>query len=98
MNKYHPGSGLLVSEYFQPLDFNTILVKDEVNVNMQRMNSLRRSLRESFRRKKDSGPESSKPHQWQADEEAVRAGSCTFHVKVYYKIGLDFMSIVEKRQ
>jgi hypothetical protein len=59
---------------------------------MQRMNSLRRSLRDSFRRKKDhGGPESSKPHQWQADEESVRAGNCTFHVKVspnyrkYYK-------------
>lgn len=48
---------------------------------MQRMDRLRRSLRESFRRKRD-GPESSKPHQWQADEEAVRTGNCNFHVKV----------------
>lgn len=48
---------------------------------MQRMDRLRRSLRESFRRKRD-GPESSKPHQWQADEEAVRSGNCSFHVKV----------------
>ncbi|ODN04272.1 Protein numb [Orchesella cincta] len=47
---------------------------------MQRMDRLRRSLRESFRRKRD-GPESSKPHQWQADEEAVRTGNCNFHVK-----------------
>ncbi|CAL8111330.1 unnamed protein product [Orchesella dallaii] len=47
---------------------------------MQRMDRLRRSLRESFRRKRD-GPESSKPHQWQADEEAVRSGNCSFHVK-----------------
>jgi numb-like protein len=26
-------------------------------------------------------PESSKPHQWQADEAGVRAGTCNFHVK-----------------
>ncbi|CAG7836583.1 unnamed protein product [Allacma fusca] len=47
---------------------------------MQRMDRLRRSLRDSFRRKREA-PESSKPHQWQADEEAVRSGTCSFHVK-----------------
>lgn len=45
------------------------------------MDRLRRSFRDSFRRRKDHVPESSKPHQWQADEAAVRAGTCTFHVK-----------------
>ena len=45
------------------------------------MGRLRRSLRDSFRKKRDS-LESSKPHQWQADEEAVKAGNCSFHVKV----------------
>jgi len=45
------------------------------------MDRLRRSLRESFRRKKDHVPESSKPHQWQADEAAVKAGNCVFPVK-----------------
>nr|XP_015206458.1 PREDICTED: protein numb homolog isoform X1 [Lepisosteus oculatus] len=39
-------------------------------------------LRQSFRRKKDVYvPESSRPHQWQTDEEAVRSGKCNFAVK-----------------
>lgn len=50
------------------------------------MDRLRRSLRDSFRRKKDHIPECSKPHQWQADEAAVRAGTCSFPVKVLKKI------------
>ncbi|XP_035206269.1 protein numb-like isoform X2 [Stegodyphus dumicola] len=45
------------------------------------MDRLRRSLRDSFRKKKDHIPECSKPHQWQADEAAVRAGTCSFPVK-----------------
>lgn len=45
------------------------------------MDRLRRSFRESFRRRKDRVPESSKPHQWQADEEAVRTATCSFGVK-----------------
>lgn len=46
------------------------------------MDRLRRSLRESLRRgRRDHVPECSKPHQWQADEAAVRAGTCTFSVK-----------------
>ena len=48
----------------------------------KRMERLRRSFRESFRRRKDHVPESSKPHQWQSDEAAVRAGTCNFNVKV----------------
>ncbi|KAI9551033.1 Protein numb [Daphnia sinensis] len=47
----------------------------------KRMERLRRSFRESFRRRKDHVPESSKPHQWQSDEAAVRAGTCNFYVK-----------------
>ncbi|XP_075224719.1 NUMB endocytic adaptor protein isoform X2 [Lycorma delicatula] len=47
----------------------------------RRMDRLRRSFRDSFRRRKEHVPESSKPHQWQADEAAVRAGTCNFHVK-----------------
>ncbi|XP_012253935.2 protein numb isoform X1 [Athalia rosae] len=48
----------------------------------KRMDRLRRSFRDSFRRRKDPHiPESSKPHQWQADESAVRSATCVFHVK-----------------
>ncbi|CAG9862351.1 unnamed protein product [Phyllotreta striolata] len=47
----------------------------------RKMDRLRRSFRDSFRRRKDRIPESSKPHQWQADESAVRSGTCTFAVK-----------------
>ncbi|XP_050310938.1 protein numb isoform X2 [Anthonomus grandis grandis] len=45
------------------------------------MDRLRRSFRDSFRKRKDRVPESSKPHQWSADEAAVRTGTCTFAVK-----------------
>ncbi|XP_055908770.1 protein numb isoform X2 [Eupeodes corollae] len=45
------------------------------------MDRLRRSFRDSFRRRKDRVPESSKPHQWQADEQAVRSATCSFAVK-----------------
>ncbi|XP_034938545.1 protein numb isoform X2 [Chelonus insularis] len=46
------------------------------------MDRLRRSFRDSFRRRKEPHvPESSKPHQWQADESAVRSATCAFHVK-----------------
>ncbi|RWS07055.1 protein numb-like protein [Dinothrombium tinctorium] len=48
---------------------------------MSVMDRLRKSFRDSFRKKKDHIPESSKPHQWQADEQAVRAGNCVFPVK-----------------
>ncbi|KAB0795391.1 hypothetical protein PPYR_12230 [Photinus pyralis] len=47
----------------------------------RKMDRLRRSFRDSFRRRKERMPESSKPHQWQADESAVRSGTCTFTVK-----------------
>jgi len=45
------------------------------------MDRLRRSFRDSFRKRKDRVPESSKPHQWQEDESAVRQGACAFAVK-----------------
>lgn len=47
----------------------------------KKMDRLRRSFRDSFRRRKDRVPESSKPHQWQADEQAVRSATCSFAVK-----------------
>uniref|UniRef100_A0A3P9GYB5 NUMB like endocytic adaptor protein n=1 Tax=Oryzias latipes TaxID=8090 RepID=A0A3P9GYB5_ORYLA len=42
------------------------------------MNKLRQSLR---RKKPTYMPEASRPHQWQADEEAVRKGKCNFAVR-----------------
>lgn len=47
------------------------------------MERLKRSFRNSFRRKKSSAhqTESSKPHQWGDDEIAVRNGNCSFPVK-----------------
>ncbi|KAJ7304496.1 hypothetical protein JRQ81_012069 [Phrynocephalus forsythii] len=42
------------------------------------MNKLRQSLR---RKKPAYVPEASRPHQWQADEEAVRKGRCSFPVR-----------------
>ncbi|XP_069773522.1 protein numb homolog isoform X1 [Narcine bancroftii] len=47
-------------------------------------------LRQSFRRKKDVYvPESSRPHQWQTDEEAVRSGKCSFQVKYLGHVEVD---------
>ncbi|KAL6477773.1 hypothetical protein MHYP_G00136080 [Metynnis hypsauchen] len=47
-------------------------------------------LRQSFRRKKDVYvPESSRPHQWQTDEEAVRSGKCSFPVKYLGHVEVD---------
>ncbi|XP_005946979.1 protein numb homolog isoform X6 [Haplochromis burtoni] len=47
-------------------------------------------LRQSFRRKKDVYvPESSRPHQWQTDEEAVRTGKCSFAVKYLGHVEVD---------
>lgn len=51
------------------------------------MNKLRQSLR---RKKPTYVPEASRPHQWQADEEAVRKGKCNFPVRVNItQAGLD---------
>ncbi|XP_070620308.1 LOW QUALITY PROTEIN: numb-like protein [Erythrolamprus reginae] len=50
-------------------------------------------LRQSLRRKKPSYvPEASRPHQWQADEEAVRKGRCSFPVRY-----LGFVEVEESR-
>lgn len=73
----HSILSLMCSVHFQP--------ESEVKLSRRRskrMERLRRSFRESFRRKKDHVPESSKPHQWQSDELSVRSGTCYFHVKV----------------
>jgi len=43
-----------------------------------------RTIRQSFRRKKATTakvPESSRPHQWQKDEESVKDAKCSFRVK-----------------
>ncbi|KAH7637367.1 numb-like protein [Dermatophagoides farinae] len=46
------------------------------------MDRLRKSFRNSFRKKKpDIITESQKPHQWQSDEQSVRSGNCVFSVK-----------------
>lgn len=46
------------------------------------MDRIRKSFRNSFRKKKpDIITESQKPHQWQSDEQSVRSGTCVFHVK-----------------
>ncbi|XP_050442111.1 protein numb isoform X2 [Adelges cooleyi] len=53
------------------------------------MDRLRRSFRDSFRRRKDLGNHTGspghhsnpKPHLWAMDEAEVRAGICSFHVK-----------------
>ncbi|XP_065209511.1 protein numb isoform X2 [Planococcus citri] len=48
----------------------------------RRMDKLRRSFRDSFRRRKDPTiSEAAKPHLWQSDEKDVRSGTCSFHVK-----------------
>ncbi|XP_022160184.1 protein numb-like isoform X2 [Myzus persicae] len=54
-----------------------------------KMDRLRRSFRDSFRRRKDLGNTAGspghhsnpKPHLWAMDEAEVRAGICSFHVK-----------------
>lgn len=50
------------------------------------MDKLRRSFRESFRKHRGGsrGSDLTKPQLWQQDEAAVRAGTCTFPVKVFY--------------
>lgn len=46
------------------------------------MEKIRRSFRDSFRRRKETISEAAKPHLWQTDEMDVRSGTCFFHVKV----------------
>ncbi|XP_038637788.1 protein numb homolog isoform X6 [Scyliorhinus canicula] len=62
------------------------LFGDRVGSECSKMNK----LRQSFRRKKDIYvPESSRPHQWQTDEEAVRSGKCSFQVKYLGHVEVD---------
>jgi len=48
------------------------------------MDRLKRSFRDSFKKKKgsSSGGSVDKPHQWQQDESAVRSANCNYPVKV----------------
>lgn len=46
------------------------------------MDKLRRSFRDSFRKKKESRDPAGKPRQWEHDDSAVRAATCVFPVKV----------------
>ncbi|KAM9326311.1 numb-like protein [Gastrophryne carolinensis] len=50
------------------------------------MNKLRQSLR---RKKPTYVPEASRPHQWGADEEAVRRGKCSFPVRYLGHVEVD---------
>lgn len=72
----------VIRNYEKCLMLCCICVQGEKGTSPRRMDRLRRSFRDSFRRRKEHVPESSKPHQWQADEAGVRAGTCNFHVKV----------------
>nr|XP_033812146.1 numb-like protein isoform X1 [Geotrypetes seraphini] len=54
------------------------ICKASVRPQRPAMNKLRQSLR---RKKHAYVPEASRPHQWQADEEAVRKGKCNFPVR-----------------
>ncbi|GLV34079.1 numb [Carabus blaptoides fortunei] len=71
----------------QPLERAHVSKYGDVNATRRslrsprKMDRLRRSFRDSFRKRKERVPESSKPHQWQADESAVRSSTCTFVVK-----------------
>lgn len=58
------------------------LILNSFKILSKNMERLKRSFRNSFRRKKSTHQtESSKPHQWDGDEIAVRNGNCSFPVK-----------------
>jgi len=67
-------SGTLVGET-QPLPAH---IQNDVP---RKMDKLRRSIRHSMRKRKESGVELSKAQKWQMDEAAVRSGTCQFYVK-----------------
>jgi len=67
-------SGSLVGET-QPLPAH---IQNDVP---RKMDKLRRSIRHSMRKRKESGVELSKAQKWQMDEAAVRSGTCQFYVK-----------------
>lgn len=84
------GSSELVAECTAPcaLDFQMVLcswasVPLCVHSSREHVTPEMNKLRQSLRRKKPTYvPEASRPHQWQADEEAVRKGKCNFPVRV----------------
>lgn len=59
------------------------------------MDRLRRSFRDSFRRRKTQMPDTSRSIQWPNDEQAVRSSTCSFPIEylgcieVYEREGLD---------
>eukprot|EP00090_Calanus_glacialis_P037148 TRINITY_DN6370_c0_g1_i1.p1 TRINITY_DN6370_c0_g1~~TRINITY_DN6370_c0_g1_i1.p1 ORF type:complete len:732 (-),score=119.31 TRINITY_DN6370_c0_g1_i1:90-2285(-) len=67
-------SGTLVGET-QPLPAH---IQNDVP---RKMDKLRRSIRHSMRKRKESGVELSKAQKWQMDEAAVRSGTCQYYVK-----------------
>jgi numb-like protein len=50
----------------------------------KKMDRLRKSFRDSFRRRKDRVPEASKPHQWQTDEGMKNFYGDAFDVKICF--------------
>ena len=50
----------------------------------RKMDKLRRSIRHSIRKRKETtGPELTKNRKWQLDEAGVRSGTCKFYVKYF---------------
>jgi len=50
----------------------------------RKMDKLRRSIRHSIRKRKETtGPEMTKNRKWQLDEAGVRSGTCKFYVKYF---------------
>merc|ERR1719266_2035843 len=50
----------------------------------RKMDKLRRSIRHSIRKRKETtGPELTKNRKWQLDEAGVRSGTCRFYVKYF---------------
>ena len=84
--EYHRCVFLFESDFFKPTSPNGWPSTPPLLVSLVSVatgGSAMNKLRQSFRRKKDVYvPESSRPHQWQTDEEAVRSGKCSFTVKV----------------
>lgn len=60
-----------------------------------KIDRLRRSFRDSFRRRKSQVPDTSNSIQWPIDEQSVRSSTCSFPIKylgcieVYERQGLD---------
>ncbi|KAL7831601.1 hypothetical protein AOLI_G00291490 [Acnodon oligacanthus] len=64
------------------MSFNSDMEEAGEGCNRESESAEMNKLRQSLRRKKPTYvPEASRPHQWQADEEAVRKGKCNFAVR-----------------